>query len=66
MSDKMVSVPVERLREIEWTKHLCCPVCGGMGPYNPGIQYAFPEEVGHYPDCWLADALKEADDEGRG
>ncbi|MFA5054112.1 MAG: hypothetical protein WC565_08630, partial [Parcubacteria group bacterium] len=43
-------VPVERLREIEWSANEdgwpACPACGGL------------EGCAHKPDCWLGAILK--------
>jgi hypothetical protein len=64
-------VTLEQLREIEWESEGCdmdggeavvsstCPACGGAHPkFAPNR----PRLLGHAPDCWLAAAIRDAED----
>ncbi len=60
----MRMVPVERLRQIEWAgEDGSCPACNGLAPGNEAYAPAgdLPDEayMGHAPDCWLGNAIRE-------
>lgn len=54
----------EALREVEWEgEHMgrgCCPMCGGLMPYEPPHRHSFlikDDIIGHKPGCALARVL---------
>jgi len=68
-----IVIDVEKLREIEWIEHsisdlswMECPACGAKGETISSYDFmkmvsVSPSPGEHRPDCWLGNALKEAD-----